>query len=354
MAPIDAADPAPVRLFESGRDGYPRYRIPVLVVTPNGTILAICEGRKGGRGLTGDIDLVARGSMDGGKTWSPLRVIADDEGHTLGNPCAVVDKSTRTVWLAFTRSKGSDTEEGIVAGTSDERTRVLVTSSTDDGATWSKPVDVTTTTKRPDWTWYGTGPGSGIQMKSGRLVVPSYHAQEKTGVYRSHMVFSDDHGRTWRHGDPVGDHCSECHVVERRDGQLELNSRTTEGPERRTVSRSADGGATWSRATKDESLYDPHCEACLIALPDAADKSPQWLFTHPAGPGRRNLTARLSRDEGRTWPIARRLREGDSQYTSLAVLPDGSVGCFYDYWENGNYQLSFVRFETSWLTDPRE
>lgn len=341
-------------LFDSGRDGYPRYRIPSLVVAPAGTVLAICEGRKDGRGLTGNIDLVLRRSTDSGRTWSPLQLVADDDDNTLGNPCAVVDHSTKTVWLAFTRSLGKDLEEEIVAGTSRERTRVLITKSVDDGATWTTPIDISATARLPTWTWYGTGPGVGIQLKTGRLVIPSYHADEQTGIYRSHMVYSDDHGETWKHGAAVGEKCGECHVVEKQNGDVVLNSRTNEGRELRTTALSHDGGVSWSSATFDAALFDPHCQACLFRLPSSANPGPQWLFTHPAGPGRRDLTVRLSRDEGGTWPVAKLLRKGDSQYSCLAQLPDGTVGCHYDCWVDGNYRLFFIRFDESWLTAAKD
>jgi sialidase-1 len=336
-------------LFDSGRDGYGRYRIPSLIVTPARTVLSICEGRKDGGGLTGNIDIVLRRSRDSGKTWSPLEVVADDGDNTLGNPCVVVDPSTKTIWLALTRSLGTDTEEQIVAGTSRERTQMLMTKSVNDGEDWSEPIDISATARQPTWTWYGTGPGVGVQLKSGRLVIPAYHADEKSGVYRSHMVYSDDHGQTWKHGGAVGEQCGECHVIERQNGALVLNARTNQGRERRTTAVSQDGGASWSKAAFDEALYDSHCQACIIRLPAAGEQSPQWLFSHPAGPGRRDLTVRLSRDEGRTWPVAKRLREGDSQYSCLAKLPDGSIGCLYDCWVDGNYRLFFVRFSESWL-----
>ncbi|MFN0198067.1 MAG: exo-alpha-sialidase [Planctomycetaceae bacterium] len=345
------AEPEHTLLFDSGRNGYPRYRIPALAVTPSGTLLAICEGRKDGRGLTGNIDIVSRRSQDGGKTWSPVEIVADDGDDTLGNPCIVQDASTKIVWLAYTRSLGSDTEESITDGTSRERTHVFVTSSHNDGEDWTKPIDITATTKQPDWTWYGTGPGVGIQMKNGRLVIPSYHAEEKTSVYRSHMIYSDDHGQSWKHGQPVGEHCGECHVVETGDGHLVLNSRTNMGKELRTTANSSNGGETWSLARFDERLYDSHCQASLIALPGTKDHPSRWLFTHPAGPGRRKLTARVSFDEGQTWPIARLLREGDSQYSCTAVLPDGSIGCLYDCWNDGNYRLFFVRFDQEWIVN---
>ena len=339
-----------VLLFDSGAGEYPRYRIPALVVTPSGILLAVCEGRKDGRGLTGNIDLVCRRSRDHGKTWSPEVVVADDGDNTLGNPCLIRDDQEKKVWLAFTRSLGIDTEEEIVDGTSRESTRVFVINTNDEGESWSKPVDITATAKRSDWTWYGTGPGVGIHMKSGRLVIPSYHAEAKSGVYRSHMVFSDDHGETWTHGTPIGDQCGECHVVETREGDLVLNARTNVGIEQRTISRSHDGGESWLDAEFDERLYDPHCQACVIALPPTEEQASRWLFTHPAGPGRRDLTARLSFDEGKSWPVSRLLHKGDSQYSCTAVLPDGSIGCLYDCWKEGNYRLFYMRFD---LTDFR-
>lgn len=331
-------------LFDSGQDGYKRYRIPSLITAPSGAVLAICEGRKDGGGLLGNIDLVLRRSLDNGQTWQPLQVIADDGGNTLGNPCAVLDEKTKTIWLAFTRSLGSDTEETIVAGTSRERTRVLVTRSTDNGETWSKAVDISATAREPRWTWYGCGPGVGIQLQSGRLVIPSYHAEEKTGIYRSHMIFSDDHGETWQYCAAVGEQCGECHVAERRNGELVLNARTNQGRERRTTAISKDGGKTWSQAGFDENLYDPHCEACLLRLPrmEKQDHS-LWLFSHPAGPGRRNLTLRASRDEGQSWREVRQLRSGDSQYSCLSLLPSGEIGCLYDCWVEGNYRVFFTK-----------
>ena len=337
-------------LFDSGRDGYGRYRIPSLVLTPSGTLLAICEGRKDGGGLTGNIDIVMRRSQDDGKSWSPLEVVADDGENTLGNPCTLVDQSTNTVWLAFTRSLGKDTETQIVAGTSYERTQVLITKTQNDGKDWAAPVNISATARQPTWTWYGTGPGVGVQLKNGRLVIPAYHAEEKTGIYRSHMIYSDDHGRTWKHGDSVGEQCGECHVIERENGDLVLNARTNQGRERRTTAVSKDGGISWSKAMVDEALYDPHCQACVIRLPSVANQSPRWLFSHPAGPGRRDLTVRLSLDEGRSWPFAKRLRTGDSQYSCLAKLPSGSIGCLYDCWVDGNYRLFFVRFNESWMS----
>ncbi len=345
------AVPEEQMMFDSGKKGYPRYRIPALILTKQGTVLAFCEGRKDGRGLTGNIDLVVKRSSDHGKTWSSLQVVSDDGANTLGNPCPVIDQSTGTIWLPFTRSRGEDLESEIVVGASKERTRVFVTKSDDDGLTWAKPVEITASVKKPAWTWYGTGPGVGIQLKSGRLLIPSYHAVEKTGIYRSHSIWSDDHGKTWQLGGVVGDNTSESHVVERRDGSIYLSTRTVVGKELRTIASSKNGGKTWSAQKFDSKLYDSHCQACVIALPnDKSTEKPRWLYSYPSGPGRRNMVIRMSHDEGRTWPIGRQLTEGDSQYSSMVLLGDGAIGILFERWRDRNYRIYFTRFSLDWLT----
>src|SRR5437870_13252709 len=137
------AGPTEMDLFVTGRDGYHTYRIPSLLVTPKGTLLAFCEGRKHGRGDSGDIDLVLKRSHDRGATWQPLQIIADDGPNTVGNPCPVVDRSTGTIWLPITRNLGQDTERQIEAGTGVGTRTVAILKSTDGGATWSKPLDIT-------------------------------------------------------------------------------------------------------------------------------------------------------------------------------------------------------------------
>lgn len=350
--PARATEPSSMLLFDSGQEGYRRYRIPALLTTPQKTLLAFCEGRKDGGGLTGDIDLVLKRSSDGGKTWMPLQVVADDGTHTLGNPCPLLDRRDGTIWLALTRSHGQDSEAAIAAGTSRETTRVLLTFSRDDGKTWAPLRDLTAAVGRRDWTWYGTGPGVGVQLKDGRLVIPCYHAEKDTQTYRSHMIYSDDQGKNWRRGDSVGEDCSECQIAQKQDGSLLLSARTLKGKEQRTTAVSRDGGCTWSAPQRDPQLYDPSCQAALFALVDVGPKDkPCWLYVHPAGPGRRNLTVRLSHDGGGTWPVSKLLRSGDSQYSCLSLLPDQSIGCLHESWVEGNYRLYFVRFGLDWLTD---
>lgn len=339
---VSAQDvPPSALLFDSGKE-YKRYRIPALITTKNGVVLAFCEGRKAGGGLAGDVDIVVKRSRDSGKTWSPLEIALEGKGHTLGNPCPVVDQRDGTIWLAVTRSHGQDTEDAIVNGTSRETTRVLITSSKDDGKTWTPLRDISDTCREPNWTWYGTGPGVAIQLKSGRLLVPCYHAEADTKIYRSHAIFSDDHGKTWKLGASIGEHCTEAALVERDDATVVLIARSIKGKQEKTIALSKDGGKTWPDVKTDANLYDPSCQASLLRL---AGKTPRWLFCHPAGPGRRDLTLRWSDDEGKRWPGAMLLRKGDSQYSSLARMPDGALGCLYDCWVDGNYRVFFTRFE---------
>ena len=187
-----AAEPEQVSVFNAGRDGYHTYRIPSLLITKKGTLLAFCEGRKKGSGDAGDIDLLLKRSFDGGKTWTKTQVVWDDAESTCGNPCPVVDLRTGTMWLLLTHNLGRDTEKMIVDGTSQGTRTVWVMKSDDDGASWSKPIEITKDVKKSDWTWYATGPGIGIQLRSGRLVVPCDNQVAGSKVQQSHVIYSED------------------------------------------------------------------------------------------------------------------------------------------------------------------
>jgi sialidase-1 len=333
----DASDRFSIDVFASGANGYHTFRIPALLATPSGSLLAFCEGRKTSASDAGDIDLVLRRSRDGGRTWGALELVYEEGGArpvTIGNPCPVMDRATGTIWLNFCR----------------DNTDVLVTSSTDDGRTWAAPRVITKTVKKPAWGWYATGPGVGIQMKGGphpgRLVIPCDHGEVIDGrrMMFSHVFFSDDHGRSWRLGGTVDRHTDECQVVELVGGALLINMRNYWGrdggrPERggmRAVARSHDGGESWSELAFDATLIEPVCQASLIALDTAGQKAgPLLVFSNPASrEKRRNMTVRVSRDGGVSWPVTIPVDEGPSAYSCLAPLPGGDVGLLY---ERGNH-----------------
>ena len=343
-----------VDVFVSGTGGYHTYRIPAVIVTKAGTVLAFCEGRKKSRSDTGNIDLMLKRSSDGGKTWSKPQVVWDDKSNTCGNPCPVVDQATGTIWLLLTWNRGDDHEKRIKAGTSKDTRRVFVCRSTDDGATWTSPVDITATAKRKDWRWYATGPGVGIQLRrgphAGRMVIPCDHSAAK-GMYGSHAVISDDGGKTWRHGQPILPDVNECQVVELTEGKLMMNMRNYRGASRgiRGVATSTDGGVTFSKVSYDKALPEPVCQASFLRYSTAGDGGRNiLLFSNPASKtGRVKMTVRASYDEGRTWPVAKLIHAGGSAYSCLTVLPDKTVGLLYE--RDGYKRISFARIRPEWL-----
>ena len=350
----EAAAPSLIEVFVAGEGAYHTYRIPSAILTPKGTLLAFAEGRRAGAGDAGDIDLVLRRSHDGGRTWTPIQVIGDNGPHTFGNPCAVVDGRTGTIWLLTTQNRGTDREKDIIAGTSEGSRTVWAMRSQDDGATWSAPMEITASVKAPDWTWYATGPGVGIQTRSGRLVIPGNHAEAKSGIHRSHVFFSDDAGQSWTLGASSDAGTNESQVVELADGGLLLNMRNhPPKPENfRMIARSTDGGRTLSAAVPDRALVEPPAQASLLRFSSASNQDRNRLiFANPASPARERMTVRLSYDEGLTWAVSRVLHDGPSAYSSLVLLPDRSIGLLFERGDRSPYErITFARVTLEWLT----
>jgi sialidase-1 len=340
-----------VPVFIGGQEGYHTFRIPSVVVTVKGTVLAFCEGRKRGGGDAAEIHVVLKRSLDGGKTWGKPRVVWEDGPNTCGNPCAVLDRKTGAICLLMTHNRGTDTEPKIMAGTSAGTRTVWISRSTDDGLNWSRPRDITKELKPANWTWYATGPGVGIQLKRGRLIVPCDHAIAHTRAYYSHVIFSDDDGASWHLGGSVGPKCNECQIAELSNGTLLLNMRSYRPGHRRLVAVSQDGGLTFSNLHQDPALIEPVCQASFLRYPATAKGGPDLLlFSNPASLKREKMTVRLSYDGGKTWPAARQLYAGPSGYSCLTVLPDGRIGCLYESGLKSPYQvIAFARFTLDWL-----
>lgn len=359
-APLSSAEPLASEhtpLFVAGLDGYHTYRIPALLVTAKGSVLAMCEGRKTGTGDHGDLDLVMKRSTDGGRSWSPLSIIyeeGDAAKITIGNPCPVVDASTGVIWLPFCKNNKE----------------VFITSSSDDGQSWTPPRNISSSATKPTWDWVATGPGIGIQLKRGshrgRLVIPSDHKHNVAGTpseWNSHMLFSDDAGATWQFSAPIQAGGNECQVIERADGSLLVNTRM-EGHFQgvRGIATSSDGGATWTPITHDQQLPCPKCQGSLLRYSEPEGTTPGiLLFSNPHPPttsdgkpnrARVRLTIRQSNDDGQTWPYAQVLHPGPSAYSSLARLPDGTVLCLYECGEKSPYEaLRLARFSLNWVRE---
>lgn len=338
--------------FVSGAEGYHTFRIPAVVVNGAGHLVAICEGRKSGGGDAGDIDTAFKVSEDGGRTWGKLGVIWDDSTNTCGNPCVVRDAETGMIWLLHTWNRGDDRESEIIRQTSKDTRRVFVCGSADDGRTWSRPREITADVKLTNWTWYATGPGAGIQLLRGphkdRLVIPCDHIEAGSRRYYSHVIYSDDHGKSWKLGGTTPrDQVNECEVVELADGTLMLNMRSYDPSRKaRQSAISHDSGITWVDQKVVPELVDPICQGSIRRLSwPKGDRPGVVLFANEASQRRERMTVRASFDEGRTWAVSRLLTAQPAAYSCLVALPDGSIGVLYESGPGNPYQtLVFASF----------
>lgn len=328
-------------IFLSGTEGYQTFRIPAIVTTNSGKILAFAEGRVKGSSDTGDIDLVMKSSKDGGKTWSSLKIIWDDSDNVCGNPAPVVDRKTGKIHLLMTWNLGEDHERDIIAGKSKNTRRVFVTSSSNEGETWTIPKEITSTTKLESWTWYATGPCHGIQLKhgenNGRLVIPCDHIEAETKEYYSHTIYSDNHGETWQLGGTTPQHqVNECSVAELPNGQLLLNMRNYDRSQKsRKISFSEDGGLSWSDIKSDTALIEPICQASLLF----SEMNNTLYFLNPASTNSRtNMTLKSSLDYGDTWQTVKVLHPGASAYSDLTLINGKTLGCLYEGGKNSPYE----------------
>ncbi len=346
-------------LFISGKGGYARYRIPALAVTTWGTILAFCEARKYTGRDSDQIDLFLRRSFDNGHNFEDVQVVATDEGWVCGNPAPVVDRETGRIWLPFCKNLKDGDETMICEGKAPRQ--VWMTYSDDDGATWAEPWEITADVKPAAWSWYSTGPGHGIQLQSGRLLVACDHIvfenYTRQDPYHSHVIYSDDHGATWEIGGSADEGTNESTAVETVDGWLYLNCRNKsplpEGGNYRAVAWSRDGGASFAPIVHDAALLEPICEAsvCRFTTASTHDRN-RVLFANPASRTRDHLTVRLSYDECRTWPVGRLLHAGPAAYSDLCIAPDMNICCLYERGAEGPYErITLARFNLAWLTD---
>lgn len=207
--------------------------------------------------------------------------------------------------------------------------------------------------KKPGWSWYATGPGNGIQLRSSRIVIPCDHTVPPSKAMHSHVIFSDDEGASWRIGGSAGANTDEAAVIERADGSLLLNMRVDHNEhgiakKHRALAVSRDRGATWSDLSWDETLVEPVCQASLVRY---NMRRRMVLFSNPAHDVKRiRMTVRLSYDDAATWPVARVVHPGPASYSSLAVLGDGTIGLIYERgFQHFREMLTFARFNIDWL-----
>ena len=349
-------------VFAAGDSGYNTFRIPAIVTAANGDLLAFAEGRKNSASDTGDIDLVLRRSIDGGRTWGTLQVVDNDGANTVGNPSPVLDASTGRLLLLSTHNLGQDTQTEIQNGTSDGGRTVWIQQSDDNGATWSSRREITSSVKSPASRWYATGPGHAIQLErgphAGRLIGgANYNDNTVNGAMG---IYSDDGGLTWQRGAAVNAsgtiNPSESEVVELVDGRLQLNSRNRGGTARsRAVAYSGDGGATFGPKQQAAELIDPIVQGSIarFSAVDNGDAKNRILFANPADASSRiNLTVRSSFDETATWNAGKRIYRGPSAYSDLVAYGSDRAGVLYENGAISPYEkITFAAWDDGWLED---
>lgn len=335
-----------VTVFEKGEAGYDTFRIPAVVRTGEGVLLAFAEARRHGAGDTGDIDLVLKPSADGGASWGPLETVWDDGENVCGNPAPVVDVRTGRIVLAMTWNDGRDPEKAIHARTAHDTRKVFCSVSDDGGRTWSSPRDITRETKRPEWTWYATGPCHAVQLPSGRIVVPCNHGvfgPDGPAGTASHVIYTDDLGESWHIGGlcPVG---NEATAAALEDGTLLLNMRRWKGMEGekpcRIVAESRDGGRSFGPWRFEPQLPGPRCQGSLLSVGDTL------YFCNPSSPHKRvDLTVQRSTDRGATWRREAFLPGRKAAYSDLVALDGGRIGVLYECGDDSPYErIVFATF----------
>lgn len=330
-------------VFVGGEGGYPAYRIPALVVTGKGTVLAFAEGRAT-LADHAENDLVMRRSDDFGKTFGPVITLLDAGKDALNNPCVVEvvhgDHAGRLI-LLYQRYPAGKGEYEVKPGLEgDAICRTFRIHSEDDGVTWSEPIDMTAAVKDDLATSLACGPGVGLQKRRpphlGRIVIPFNRGPAPH--WKVFAAYSDDAGETWARGAIADDSrtagaANEVQMIELGDGSLLLNARSMGGAKRRKVSRSTDGGESWTPLVDDPALIEPQVMGSLLRqeYTDGETNHARVLYCGP-----RSETARMnghlwiSDDEGATWNESIPIAEGFFAYSGMAILPNHRLGVLYE------------------------
>lgn len=341
--------------YTSGTEGYHTFRIPAVVRTLAGTLVAFAEGRVESAGDSGAIRIVQRRSFDGGCSWGPMSVVASNGDATAGNPAPVVLPTGEIVLLSTTN--GRVTEREIMAGTvsAQDSRRVWVQRSRNDGRTWTAPAEITSVAKKADWRWYATGPGHAIVLTrgkhAGRIVVPANHSVAPPAgspdvgteqrYYGGHALLSDDRGRTWRIGfteDLAADDIAsnETTVAQLPNGTLYFNSRNQGTVGGRVDGYSTDGGETLAAPYAPQpTLTIPKVQASVLQT----TRPNLLLFSGPSiATARRAMAVRASSDGGRTWRVVHTVSDAPAAYSDLVQLSRSTVGLLYETGVAGSYE----------------
>jgi hypothetical protein len=342
-------------LFSGGDAGAANYRIPAITTAKDGSLIVAVDKRINGAGdLPADIDVVIRRSTDNGQTWSTAVTIADLGGAGASDPALVVDKASGKIICLFA------TDKGLFGSTATDPIRIRMCTSMDHGVTWSAPVDITnqlygagcSNPVTKNWAAAWVASGAAHQLRNGRIVAAVGVRQTSGNQIDNFMIYSDDAGVTWQPSTGMAEqNGDEAKIVELNNGNLLMSIRN---PGVRRMNVSADKGLTWGTAYNQTDLIEPNCDGDIIRYTstlDGYDKN-RLLHTIPSNSSsRKNVSVLISYDEGATWPVNKTIYPGASAYSSITILPDGTLGMFYENGEYETYQMYFVRFSLKWLTN---
>lgn len=350
-------------LRQAGQDGCNTYRIPGLITTNKGTLIAVYDNRYlNSSDLQGDIDVGMSRSTNGGNSWEPMKVIMDmgewggkpNAENGIGDPSILFDPATNTIWVAalwYHGNPGKTAWGNSKPGLEPTETgQFMLVKSTDDGLTWSTPVNITRQVKNPEWYLFFQGPGNGITMADGTLVFPAQY-KDAMQVPHSTLIYSKDHGQTWTSGTGAKPNTTEAQIVQLADGSLMLNmrddlNRTEKGEKNgRAISITNDLGKTWTTHPGSNSLLqEPNCMASLISAQTSVNGKLQQVlfFSNPNNRNSRtNMTIKASLDQGSTWPAAYQLEiyspEGYG-YSCMTMIDDQTIGIVYEGVKNLYFQ----------------
>ncbi|NII29370.1 exo-alpha-sialidase [Pseudoflavitalea sp. X16] len=336
-------------VWKQGEDSIFAYFVYGLTVTQKGTILAFAEARISNSADEGPHHIVMRRSTDEGNSFSASVILVESKnGESWANPTVVEDQQTKEIFLFYALNDKNAS------------TRVFYISSKDDGLNWSPAIELSHLFEKNThgWTFHLPGPGHGIQLRSQRLIVPVWHRRSisfpaKERKYGVNCLYSDDHGKTWKAGGdtPVGE-LNESQIVEQKNGDVLLIGRTYSGLNGvwQAAVVSKDGGINWSAPI--DYVAGLTGKVCDIGLARYSFRPDILLVSQPADPGKRkDLTIRMSRDGGKTWPISRLLEAGGATYSDLVVLRNKTIVCLYGHGgtEHMPQAVSLARFNLTWL-----
>lgn len=361
-----------VAVRQHKQDGVHTSRIPGLETSKNGTLLAIYDARyDSGRDLQGHMDIALNRSTDGGRTWDPMQTVLDmnewgglpEKYNGVSDACILVDDNTGDIYVAGLWMHGVlDRETGRwVEGMTEDSTRwihqwhakgsqpgfgvketsqFLITKSSDDGLTWSEPMNITPIKKR-EWWLFAPAPGHGITLADGTLVLPT-QGRDETGKPFSNITWSKDGGKTWTTSNPATKNTTECMAVELSDGSIMLNmrdnrNRGNEEVNGRSVFITNDLGETWvEHHTSRNALIEPTCMASLHkhVYQENGEKKTMLLFVNPASTSKRNnITLKASYDDGNTWPEEKYILLDEYSgrgYSCISSVNDTTIGILYE------------------------